>query len=336
VSPPTTSCSRSATAEHLPLWTPEVVVDEALARRLIADRFPELGVESLELVAAGWDNTVWLADGRWAFRFPRREIALPGLERELAVLPALAPLLRLPVPVPRFVGRPTEAYPWPFWGGELVPGRESCELALSDDDRVAVARALAAFLRALHDPAVAAAVRAADLFPVDPNGRADMAVRVLRVREQLADAERAGLWQRSRRADELLDEAGRLPAPKAAVLVHGDLHFRHVLLDAERRPSGVIDWGDVCLADPAVDLQFVWSFLPPAGRPAFLEAYGPVSDEQLLRARVLALSLSAALAVYARAEGLPSVEREAREGLTRTLAGPATTGRRGAGLPLTA
>jgi len=79
----------------------------------------------------------------------------------------------------------------------------------------------------------------------------------------------------------------------------------------------VIDWGDLCRSDPAIDLQLLWSFLPPAARPAFLDAYGPVSDEQLLRARVLAFSLCAALALYAHAENLPNVKREALDGLER-------------------
>ena len=115
----------------------------------------------------------------------------------------------------------------------------------------------------------------------------------------------------------MLDEAERLPPPTEHVLVHGDLHFRHVLVE-DGRASGVIDWGDVCLADPAIDLQLVWSFPPPESRPAFLDAYGPLTDEQLLRARVVALSLGAALAAYGHVEGMPSVAREALAGLERT------------------
>ena len=79
----------------------------------------------------------------------------------------------------------------------------------------------------------------------------------------------------------------------------------------------MIDWGDTCRSDPAIDLQLVWSFLPPGSRGAFLDAYGPVSEEQLLRARVLALSLSAALAAYGHVEGMPSVADEALAGLER-------------------
>ena len=82
----------------------------------------------------------------------------------------------------------------------------------------------------------------------------------------------------------------------------------------------MIDWGDVCRSDPAVDLVLVWCALPPAARAAFFDEYGAVGEEGLLRARVLSLFLCAVLALHARAEGLGEVERESLDGLERTLA----------------
>src|SRR6185295_15436029 len=108
----------------MPVWTAEVKVDEPLARRLIAEQFPQVSLDAVELLGEGWDNTVWLVDGRWAFRFPRREIALPGVQRELAVLSELAPQVPLPIPVPKWVGEPSEAFPWPFFGAEAIEGSE--------------------------------------------------------------------------------------------------------------------------------------------------------------------------------------------------------------------
>jgi aminoglycoside phosphotransferase (APT) family kinase protein len=91
-------------------------------------------------------------------------------------------------------------------------------------------------------------------------------------------------------------------------------------VDATGRLTAVIDWGDTCLADPSVDLQVLWSLLPPVAREEFIRAYGPVSEERLLRARVFALSLCAVLATYGRLESLSFVEREAVAGLERTAA----------------
>jgi aminoglycoside phosphotransferase (APT) family kinase protein len=297
----------------MPIWSAEVVVDEAHARQLIGGQFPDVELASLRLLGEGWDNTVWLVDGRWIFRFPRRAIAIPGIERQIALLPSLAPLLPLPVAAPLFAGRPDAGFPWPFSGSELIPGRELCDAGLDDAGRVALARPLAVFLRALHS----ARVDGAETLPVDFNGRADMAIRVPRAAEQLAEVEALGVWRRPPEVDRLLEDGAGLPPSAERALVHGDLHVRHVLVSDAGALAGVIDWDDLCLADPCVDLSLVPSFFPPEGQEAFLDEYGPVSDEQLLRARVLALSLCGALAAYAHDEALPSLEREAVAGLER-------------------
>ena len=67
----------------MPEWSAEVVVDEPQARALIGERFPQLAPRTLRLLGEGWDSTVWLVDDRWVFRFPRREVVIAGLRREL-------------------------------------------------------------------------------------------------------------------------------------------------------------------------------------------------------------------------------------------------------------
>jgi aminoglycoside phosphotransferase (APT) family kinase protein len=295
----------------VPAWTAEHTVDEALARELISGQFPDLPLERLRPGGVGWDNTVWLLDEQWAFRFPRRQIAIPGFEREIAVLPRIAPSLPAPIPVPRHVGRPAGAYPWPFFGAAFIPGRE-IDADLDDAARGRLARPLAEFLRALHD----LDVEGAEL-PADPNRRGDMPFRVAQTEEGIEEVRRLGLWRPPDSLSKVLDEARALPATPPLALTHGDLHFRHLLVGGDGALAGVIDWGDVCRADPAIDLSIVWSLFPPAGRAEFLAAYGPVSEERLLRARVLAFSLGAMLARYGPDVGLERVAREAVAGLER-------------------
>jgi aminoglycoside phosphotransferase (APT) family kinase protein len=254
-----------------------------------------------------------LVDERWVFRFPRREVVIPGLLREISVLPRLAPFLPLPIPVPAHVGEPSADYSWPFYGAPFLPGRELAGAGLDEDGRAGLGRPLGEFLGALHG-----AKLGADL-PVDPVRRADMTVRVPLTVKRLAELEQVGLWRAPREANEVIKAAAELGPLEPTALVHGDLHLRHLLVDDGGRATGVIDWVDLSRNSPGVDFVLYWSVLPPRGRAEFVEAYGSPSDADLLCGRLLALFLWGTLALYGRTERMPALKREAIAGLERTI-----------------
>jgi len=297
----------------MPQWDVELEVDHGLARTLIADAYPSLDTSALRLLGAGWDNTAWLTGENIAFRFPRREIALPGIRREMAWLPSIAAQLPFAIPDAAYPGTPSAVFPWPWFGSRLIPGHELQERDLKDDEREQLAHDLGVFLRALHG------IRVPDDagLPVDPNGRADMSARVPRTRASLLELDPSGALLA--RAAGILDAAEKLSLTGELVLAHGDLHFRHALVNDQGGLAGIIDWGDICLSAAGIDMSLYWSlFLPPA-RAAFRSAYGELTDETLLTARVLALSLSALLALYGRDQKMVAAEREARDGIERAL-----------------
>jgi aminoglycoside phosphotransferase (APT) family kinase protein len=282
----------------VPEWDAEVVVDAALARRLVAGQFPDFADAPLALLSEGWDNTVWRS-GDWVFRFPRRAVVVPGLRREIAVLPGLE--LPLAVPRPELIGEPAEGFPFPWFGARFLPGREP--LGLSEAQRDRLGRPLGEFLRALH-------AQPSDGLPVDANARADMATRVPMLRAALTELGEPV-------PEEVLAAALALPPPAPGGLAHGDLHLRHLLVDDAGAPTAVIDWIDVCRGDPGIDLPLYWCLLTPAARADFRAAY-PVTEEQLLRGRVLALFLCSILARYARDVRDAALEAEALAGLRRS------------------
>ena len=67
--------------------------------------------------------------------------------------------------------------------------------------------------------------------------------------------------------------------PEHYVLAHGDLYARHLLLDEDRKLTGIIDWGDSELIHPAVDLAIVYLFLPKSSHDMFWHIYGDVDQQ---------------------------------------------------------
>ena len=67
-------------------------------------------------------------------------------------------------------------------------------------------------------------------------------------------------------------------ASQRRVLRHGDLGPEH-LLTTDGRVSGVIDWTDVALGDPALDLAWLVHRTPAVFADALLSTYGATREE---------------------------------------------------------
>jgi aminoglycoside phosphotransferase (APT) family kinase protein len=294
-------------------WTAEIVVDAGLARSLVETQFPELAPARVEPLGVGWDNTAYVVGGAWVFRFPRRRIALPLNERELRLLPAVAPRVPLPVPVPEKIGRATDAFPWPFAGYRFLAGRSASVVDLDDAARESLAVPLARFVAALHAIPVDEATRLGAR--PDDIGKLDVPHRAKQAREAHAALRDAGALDDAtvRGLDAALDVPP--PTETAPVLLHGDLYARHVLVDDAGRATGVIDWGDSCLGHAAIDLSIAHHMLPPRAHDAFRAAYGPIDEATWRLARFRAVTHATWSLRYARDQGVEDMGREAAKTL---------------------
>lgn len=282
-----------------PAWTAEVVVSEDLARSLIESQFPQLAPARVEPLGQGFDNTAFRVNGTHVFRFPRRQVAVPWLEAEVRLLPAITHRLPLPIPIPTLVGVPAEGYPWPFAGYPVIPGRTACAANLDAAQRAAAAAPLARFLKALHSIPREEAIRLGA--GADTIRRLDLPHRLSRARADLGRLRERGLGRDLRPFETILASATPDYTPRADTLVHGDLYARHLLVDETGRLAGVIDWGDIHVGDPAVDLAIAHTFLPPAAWPLFRESYGPIDEITWSVARLRALWHTTMVVLYAHA-----------------------------------
>src|SRR5690606_9223312 len=170
--------------------------------------------------------------------------------------PRVAPGLSLPVPVASFAFSGEGSDPafalHPMLAGPALT-RERY-LALEEPARDRCAHAVGRFLAELHATDLTLP-RACGIPEIDYRVRYQ-ALRE-RARTALSDAY-------SREIDPWLEQViGEFPAtavaaPDRSVLLHGDLSPDHVLYDSTRAEvTGIIDFGDLAIGDPAWDLVYV-------------------------------------------------------------------------------
>lgn len=282
-------------------WDAEFSVTPELAEALIGKDFPDLKPLEVELIGDGWDNTAYLVNKKYIFRFPRREIAVEGIEIENRVLPSVAPSLPLPVPVPIYVGNPKGEYAWQYSGYLKIEGETACRMNMSDEERIKTAKPLALFLKALHGitPEEAEAYGAGP----DKFGKLNLFRRLPQVLELLNDMEKKKVLNDVSLLKKIAQESGVKPSRLKTCLVHGDLYSRHLMINDKREIAGVIDWGDVHIGNPPLDLGIIYSFLPPEGRSIFLEHYGEVDEENVRLARFVGLTIAMILMQYSHSIG---------------------------------
>lgn len=244
-----------------PPWRSERDLSAGEVRRLVAEQF---GLRDAQVapLASGWDSDAYLVDGRFVFRFPRRAEVVPHLETELEVLPLLARRLPVAIPRPRFVGVPSERFPFPFAGYPRLPGTAAEEARKIDRD--AVLDQLVAALAALHATPIEGPIARVEGWGFDP------------WKESAGYVDRMGLRREPPVARALDWLAGRPPPTGERVLLHGDLGMEHVLVDeSTSRVTGILDWGDLTLGARSLDFP---GLLMWAGAEALTRALARAGD----------------------------------------------------------
>jgi aminoglycoside phosphotransferase (APT) family kinase protein len=271
----------------------ELELDVELLHRLVREQFPEWADLPLSRVEpSGTVNAIFRLGPTLSVRLARRRGPTEPGGKEIAWLPKLSPLLPLEVPVPVAQGRPTRDYPW-FWDVHTWLEGESVPVAAID--AVQAARDLAAFVAALQqvDPAGAPRGRGIPLVERDPEIRR-------RLSGFQGDAAVSEAWERALEAP---------PWTGPPVWHHGDLDMRNWLV-RDGRISGILDWGEMGVGDPACDVMVAWKLHSHAARDAFRDALS-VNDATWERARGWAVSQAVAALTYYTPENNPALYHEA-------------------------
>ena len=246
--------------------SPERLIDSDLVRRLIADQFPQWANLPVRPVAqSGWDNRTFHLGEDMSVRLPSSQMYSRQVEVEQRWLPVLARALPLPIPQPLAMGEPDHGYPWKWSVYRWIPGEAASPGAINSLPEFS--RQLAGFLVSLQKidatngppPGPGNFYRGGNLSIYDNQARS--AIAALDWRVNASAAERA--WSAA-----LTTNWERAP-----VWVHGDIAMGNLLLN-HGRLSGVIDFGQLAVGDPACDLAIAWTLLRGESREVFRTALG--------------------------------------------------------------
>ena len=296
-------------------WRPDINITDDFAKIIIAKQFPDLLPITIKPIGQGWDNTVFLVNNRFVFRFPHREIAAPLIERENAVLTHLHNIVNLKIPHPIYIGQPNDNYPYHFHGYQIINGQSGCHANLSITARKNSITQLAAFLKQLHSitKTDARAIGAVDqIFD-----RTDVTHAVNALTERVAKINvHSSAFIDVNVFNEEMKIASNIHLPKTKVLVHGDLYCRHLIFNHDAL-VGIIDWGDVGINSPAVDLSVVFSFYPANYHQTFFDIYGKVDAQTYAYSRFLGLYSAITVMLYAHDIGDGLLQQEAKAAVRR-------------------
>jgi aminoglycoside phosphotransferase (APT) family kinase protein len=209
------------------------------ATRALRAHAPQLLHAELTELGQGLDHTAYVV-GDLVLRVADDR----DTEREARLLDTLAPHLSIAIPTPRFADAQAGVLAYELIAGRPLLGR------LPPPD---AGRRLGRFLRALHavEPA-----RVEDLVPTEDADPSDW-LEDLDGPSDLLDIVRASRPQPARRR----------------VVAHADLGAEHIL-ELGGTLTGIIDWSDAAITDPALDFARVYRDFGPSVLEDAIEAYG--------------------------------------------------------------
>ena len=199
----------------------------------------------------------------------------------------------------------------------MLPGFTACHANLNEKERTALAEPIAQFLAALH--AIPPSELAQCHIPGDNRSRIDGTLLTPKIMKNFEELSFLGLLENKQQLESVIQKLQHFRPPHLSCVVHGDFYVRHLLVDKNHQMAGVIDWGDIHLGDPAIDLAIAHSFLPTQAHTFFIEAYGTISEETWALAKIRAFYSSTLLALFGYHSKDPNLLREGLDAIQRMI-----------------
>ena len=237
------------------------IIDVRLVQSLLESQFPRWkNLPIRPIKPGGWDNKTFRLGDDMLIRLPTAAHYAAQVEKEHYWLPKLAPPLPLAIPEPLTKGEPSEDYPWQWSIYRWLEGDVATTANINDLNNFAFN--LAQFLAALQSidskngpqPGQHNFYRGGYIKTYDAETRQAIAMLKDKIDPKAATA----IWKTA------LDSTWAGPP----VWVHGDISSGNLLVQ-DGRLTAVIDFGLMCVGDPACDLAIAWTFFEGESRATF-------------------------------------------------------------------
>lgn len=196
----------------------------------------------------------------------------------------------------------------------MIPGFTACYANLLEDERAFLAEPIAQFLATLH--ATPKSEISQCHIPGDNQSRIDGTLLTAKIKKTFTELSLLGLLENKKQLEGVVRSLQHFRAPVNSIVVHRDFYVRHLLVDKNHHLVGVIDWGDIHLGDPAIDLAIAHRFLPARAHKSFIKAYGEISDDTWALAKLRAIYSSTLLILFGYHSKDPNIMREGLETVT--------------------
>jgi aminoglycoside phosphotransferase (APT) family kinase protein len=262
------------------LWDQTIKIDIPKAIKLIESQ-TDLTIDDIRLIGEGFDNLAFLVNSQYVFRFPRRESGITCMENEILALPYLAKHLSFDITTPEFIGH-TEQFP--FAGYKLIQGKTLCDAAEAFITSHQFAEIFANWLKELHSIPIMPGHQ--DL--LKSTWRLDIENRITALLNSLSKYQE--YYQLSGFSINQLEETIKAFAnlnvvEYSQVYLHGDLYFKHIMVNNNIMPTGLIDWGDIHIGHPGIDLSAAIMIFDDKTLDHFFKSYG-TKNEELMKVAV--------------------------------------------------
>lgn len=222
---------------------------------IVKESVHDLGEKKIQVFDDGWDYIVIVVNNTIAFRFPRREDYAKTLPAEVKFLESFSQLS--PVETPKLSYKQDKKARIQYVTYSFIPGvqfTQRISATFSKSEKLNIAKKLGLFLTAIHS------------FPIEKAEQLGIRhhkpleswkKRLIKIKNDVFP--QISVIEQSWTLDifgEFIKIIGEKPI--FPVLIHSDIGPEHIIVNPENHfLSGIIDFGDIEIADPAYDFTFL-------------------------------------------------------------------------------